>query len=55
MSTCSISFSEKEGHMSIIHLQNKHVIKERGNRCEKVRKTGGGGKREGKVATWHGR
>ena len=55
MSTCSISFPRKEGHMLIICFQNKHVIKERGNKLEKVRiKPGEVASVEVGKATWQG-
>lgn len=35
MDICPSSFKKKNGHMPKILLQNKHVIKERGVKCEK--------------------
>ena len=39
MDTCLINFPKKKGHMSKekTFLKKKHVIKERGNNCEKTR------------------
>jgi hypothetical protein len=35
MDTCPICFSENKSHLPKILLQNKHLTKERGNKCKR--------------------
>lgn len=64
MDTCRDSFSKKKGHMPNNQTQNKHMTKERRNKCGMVRalqvqvvgmvgETWGICWHGAKVATWH--